>query len=93
MLISSDLSNLGSALRSASPNMQTKGVASHRAPVSTLNAHRVGVEITHDAFVAAVQQQFAAVYGGAQAVVVSEEEAPKAVWEGVEDLKVSCTKE
>lgn len=89
MLISSELSSLGKALHSESPNMETKGVASHRAPVSTLNAHRTGAEIDHNAFVNALKDEFQASYPGSMPVTVVEEkdvDLPK-VWDGVEDLK------
>ncbi|RSH86607.1 Biotin/lipoate A/B protein ligase [Apiotrichum porosum] len=89
MLISSELSSLGKALHSDSPNMETKGVASHRAPVSTLNAHRTGDEISHDAFVTALREEFAATYPGTMPVTVVEEkdvDLPK-VWDDVADIK------
>lgn len=71
--------------------METKGVASHRAPVSTLNAHRTGDEISHDAFVTALREEFAATYPGTMPVTVVEEkdvDLPK-VWDDVADIKVS----
>lgn len=92
MLISSDLSSLGKALHSDSPNLETKGVASFRSPVSTINAHRKGKEITHDTFVQAVRDQFGSAYpGDMEVTVVREEEVdiPK-VWDGVKDIKVGC---
>lgn len=92
MLISSDVSSLGAALRSSNPLMETKGIASHRAPVGTINAYRAGdAEITHDDFVRAVKEEFVATYPGDVAEYdVHEEdiELPK-VAEGIEDMKVS----
>lgn len=75
MLISSDLSTLGRALRSSSPNMVSKGVESVRVPVSTINAHRSpqAREITHGAFVSAVLGEFGAVYGESELQVVNEQ--------------------
>lgn len=80
MLISSDLGTLGRALRSSSPNMVSRGVASVRVPVGTLNAHRApgAREITHGAFVAAAAAEFGAAYGPSQVQAVDE----AAVFEG-----------
>lgn len=92
MLISSDIASLGKALHSDSPNLETKGIASHRAPVSTINAHRVGDEITHASFSEAVKRAFAAAYPGElSATVVREKDItlPK-VWEGFKEIKVSA---
>lgn len=92
MLISSDVASLGAALRSSNPNMETKGIASHRAPVSTINAYRAGeAEITHDDFVRAVRDEFIATYpGDVSEYDVHEEdvELPQ-VSEGMEDMKVT----
>lgn len=93
MLISSDISSLGKALHSDSPNLETKGIASHRAPVSTINAHRIASEITHQSFYEALKEEFAAAYpGDMKATVVREGEVdlPK-VWDGVKELKVGLT--
>lgn len=75
MLISSDLSTLGRALRSSSPNMVSKGVESMRVPVSTINLHRSpsAREITHGSFVSAVLGEFADVYGPSDVQIVSEQ--------------------
>lgn len=92
MLISSDVASLGAALRSSSPNMETKGIASHRAPVSTINAYRAGKEeIKHDDFVRAVKEEFVAAYAGnvSEYDVHEEDVELPVVHEGVEDLKVS----
>lgn len=74
MLISSDLSTLGAALKSSSPAMVSKGVESVRVPVSTINAHRRAdvQRITHAAFVSAVASEFAATYGPSPVVSVDE---------------------
>lgn len=75
MLISSDLSTLGRALRSSSPNMVSKGVESVRVPVSTINLHRSSSakEITHDSFVSAVLAEFGNVYGPSETQIVNEQ--------------------
>lgn len=92
MLISSDVASLGAALKSSNPLMETKGIASHRAPVSTINAYRAGrIEITHDDFVRAVKDEFLATYPGeaAEYEVHEEDVELPSVAEGIEDMKVS----
>ncbi|BEI85350.1 hypothetical protein CcaverHIS002_0507510 [Cutaneotrichosporon cavernicola] len=73
-----------------SSDMETKGIASHRAPVSTINAYRAGEkEITHDDFVRAVRDEFCARYpGDVSEYDVHEEdvELPQ-VAEGMADMK------
>lgn len=84
-----------SARADVQPNLETKGIASFRSPVSNLNAHRkLGTpEITHDDFVRAVREEFERVYakhGSAVKVFEVDEikvDEPK-VWKGVEELKV-----
>ncbi|BEJ16084.1 hypothetical protein CspHIS471_0506890 [Cutaneotrichosporon sp. HIS471] len=90
MLISSDVENLGAALRSSNPKMETKGIASHRAPVSTINAYRAGEkEITHDDFVRAVRDEFCATYPGdvSEYDVHEEDVEMPQVAEGMADMK------
>ncbi|KAL1411273.1 hypothetical protein Q8F55_002224 [Vanrija albida] len=89
MLISSDVSTLGRALHSDSPHLETKGIASFRSAVSTLNAHRARKdEITHDDFVAALTEEFGDAYPGhlEQHVVNEGDVALPKVWDGVKDL-------
>ncbi|WVQ98628.1 hypothetical protein IAU59_005758 [Kwoniella sp. CBS 9459] len=64
MLISSSLNELGKSLKSSSPNMETKGIPSHRSAVTTLNHHlpSSAEPIHHDQFVRAVTAQFEKIY-------------------------------
>ncbi|ORX39768.1 hypothetical protein BD324DRAFT_614915 [Kockovaella imperatae] len=94
MLISSDLSNLGQALRSNSPQMETKGIPSFRSPVTTLNSHLSSGQhpITPEDFITAVTQEFSAVYTGSEESMVvqqvSEDQMNEPnVLRGVEELK------
>jgi lipoate-protein ligase A len=73
--------------------METKGVASHPSPVTTLNTQlpQAGA-IDHDAFVKAVCMEFADVYAksGEEMVIhhVQEEQIKEEkIWKGVEELK------
>lgn len=96
MLISSDISTLGKALRSDTPYLETKGIASHRAPVSTINAHRAGAEeISHEAFVAAVRDEFAAAYPGpmTETTVRERDVSVPEILNGAKELKVRGNRE
>ncbi|ODO03447.1 lipoate-protein ligase A [Cryptococcus wingfieldii CBS 7118] len=94
MLISSSLAELGKSLKSSSPNMETKGIASHRSPVTTLNhfIRDVTKPIHHDSFTSALTSEFAQVYATPSKPMsthlvhksgVKEEK----VWKGYEELK------
>jgi lipoate-protein ligase A len=77
------------------PGIVTKGVESHRSPVTTLNLHRpegLELEIKHSDFVNAVTEEFATVYAAPdkpiETVRVKEREVSEAkVWDGVKELK------
>ncbi|KAF5371312.1 hypothetical protein D9758_004201 [Tetrapyrgos nigripes] len=56
MLISTELGTLGNLLRTDKETMETKGVASVRSPVC--NLQQFGSNISHDAFVNAVYDEF-----------------------------------
>ncbi|ODN84799.1 hypothetical protein L202_00669 [Cryptococcus amylolentus CBS 6039] len=94
MLISSSLAELGKSLKSSAPNMETKGIASHRSPVTTLNhfIRDVTKPIHHDSFTSALTSEFAQVYATPSKPMsthlvnksgVKEEK----VWKGYEELK------
>ncbi|WVR05086.1 hypothetical protein IAU60_002098 [Kwoniella sp. DSM 27419] len=102
MLISSSLNELGKSLKSGSPRMETKGVPSHRSPVTTLNhylpPHREPVH--HDDFVTAIVKEFEKVYAGpagaaerhaGKGMVTHSVDQNKVkdvkVWKGVDELK------
>ncbi|EIW69568.1 hypothetical protein TREMEDRAFT_30736, partial [Tremella mesenterica DSM 1558] len=90
MLISSDTSLLGKALKSSSPDMETKGIPSYRSPVTTLSKYS-SQPITHENFVSAVIEEFEDVYGSGENMAVKEireeEVVEKKVWEGIEEMK------
>ncbi|GFZ46240.1 hypothetical protein JCM24511_04487 [Saitozyma sp. JCM 24511] len=95
MLISSSLSELGRSLKSSSPGIETKGIASFPSPVTTLNAYRPSSRphpIKHDDFTDAVIHEFGRVYAGKnkpmQTIEIDEGRVKEAkVWDGVRELK------
>jgi lipoate-protein ligase A len=72
--------------------METKGVASHPSPVTTLNTY-APEPITHETFVQAVCEEFESVYtkpgeGKMEIKVVEEGLAiEEKIWKGVEEMK------
>ncbi|OCF35398.1 lipoate-protein ligase A [Kwoniella heveanensis BCC8398] len=102
MLISSSLTELGKSLKSSSPNMETKGIPSHRSAVTTLNHHlpSSAKQIHHDHFVKAVTAQFEKIYSdpskgagsGSGKKMETREVHPdwvkdEKVWKSVKELK------
>lgn len=109
MLISSSVEELGKALKSSSvspllesffreahvqPGIETKGIASFRSPVSTLNLHRSpdSSPIKHVDFVHAVTREFGTIYAASGKPLETREVSESAVkdvkvWKGVEELK------
>ncbi|WVQ71546.1 hypothetical protein IAR50_001085 [Cryptococcus sp. DSM 104548] len=94
MLISSSLAELGKSLKSSSPNMETKGIASHRSPVTTLN-HYIpdpSKPIHHESFASALTSEFAKVYSSAAKpmsthLVNKSGVKDEKIWKGYEELK------
>ncbi|WVQ78213.1 hypothetical protein IAT38_000296 [Cryptococcus sp. DSM 104549] len=100
MLISSSLAELGKSLKSSSPRMETKGIASHRSAVTTLNHYlpppsspgAPAHPLHHDDFVRAVAREFAKVYATADKKMETREVSEggvkdEKVWKGYEELK------
>ncbi|WWD15807.1 hypothetical protein CI109_100231 [Kwoniella shandongensis] len=95
MLISSSLAELGKCLKSSSPNMKTKGIPSHRSPVTTLNHYLPpgSQPLHHEHFVSAITKEFAKVYSdnGLRQMETREVSSDlvkvENVWKGVEELK------
>ncbi|WVO12777.1 hypothetical protein L204_100385 [Cryptococcus depauperatus] len=93
MLISSSLAELGKSLKSSSPKMKTKGVASHRSPVTTLNHHLPlsSKPIHHEDFVHAILNEFSQVYSSPNTpmkthTVIKENIKENEVWKGYQEL-------
>ncbi|KAK8869918.1 hypothetical protein IAR55_000486 [Kwoniella newhampshirensis] len=95
MLISSSLAELSKSLKSSSPNMKTKGIPSHRSPVTTLNHYLpLGSQpLHHEHFVSAVTKEFEKVYSTETSKKMETREVSPdvvkvvKVWKGVEELK------
>ncbi|XAO24119.1 hypothetical protein I312_102909 [Cryptococcus bacillisporus CA1280] len=95
MLISSSLAELGKSLRSSSPKMETKGIASYRSPVTTLNHYLPpgrSKHLHHDDFVRAVTAEFTKTYAGEEKSMTTCEVTESMVkeqkiWDGYEELK------
>ncbi|KAL0250278.1 hypothetical protein I308_102451 [Cryptococcus tetragattii IND107] len=95
MLISSSLAELGKSLRSSSPKMETKGIASYRSPVTTLNHYLPpgrSKHLHHDDFVRAVTAEFAKTYAGegksmTTCEVTESMVKEQKIWDGYEELK------
>lgn len=76
------------------PGIETKGVASFRSAVTTLNTHRppTNPPIKHSDFVRAVTKEFAHVYASKGKELETRDVAEsrvqeEKVWKGVEELK------
>jgi lipoate-protein ligase A len=93
MLLSSNLSNLGSALKPSRTAMHSKGVESVPSPVSNLAdafASRKN-ELTHDLFCQAVVDEFQRTYGEAEIHKVGQENYTKVLEDAKHDLHAGWT--
>nr|ODN99699.1 lipoate-protein ligase A [Cryptococcus depauperatus CBS 7855] len=92
--LSQSLANLSSpALQAPFPKMKTKGVASHRSPVTTLNHHLPlsSKPIHHEDFVHAILNEFSQVYSSPNTpmkthTVIKENIKENEVWKGYQEL-------
>ncbi|UZJ56331.1 hypothetical protein CBS101457_005651 [Exobasidium rhododendri] len=89
MLLSSNLSNLGSALKPSRTTMHSKGVESVPSPVSNLvDAFASRKQyLTHDSFCQAVLAEFQRTYGEADVCKVDEDNYAEVLEDSKNDLK------